>query len=317
MIAKQRGWLIERARSNFGIILSLELPYGRLRRSPGKGDGTFFITHNEGFFSCLTTFLWSVMDLYRLGQRCYIIDNSMGMKGFKTNDNLSSWYEVFERRDAPEIHALMSQPPLTETDPVAGSKCRRGVGKWPAYLLFDHHGEYLEEIHNVIGLQWLKAFVQAYLQPSKEVQQLCDYFVDTYRISSTPTLAVCYRGTDKYKEITPTPLEKYFEAVDTAITSDSSLEVLIQTDQAQVRDAFVSRYGERAKFITEMPVSAGTEVIHKDSSLCGDRSLFAKKLYAMCLAISKCKTVMTHTGNVGFFLAVHTIFAGNQLVQFR
>ncbi len=251
------------------------------------------------------------MGLYRLGQRCYVIDNSIGMRDFKSHEHLSSWYELFERRDAQEIHAPMRRPPLTETDPLAGGKCRRGVARWPAYLLFAHHGDHLEEIHNVIGLQWLNAFVQACLCPSREVQQLSDHFVEAYRMSSTPTLAVCYRGTDKHKEIIPTPIKTYFEAVDRAIAAASSLEVLIQTDQAQVRDAFVSRYGNKTKFITEMPVSAGTEVIHKDSALCGDRDLFSKKLYAMCLAVSRCKTVMTHTGNVGFFLALHTLLGGN------
>jgi len=316
-ISKARGRLIDEARRSFGINIRLELPYGSLLRSHDGRDGTFYPSHNEGLFSCLTTFMWSIMDLYRLGQKCYIVDNSMGMNDFKQKPGTSTWYELFEKRSAVDIHNLMAQRPLTEIDPGAGSFCRRGLGQWPEYMMFDHHGNYSEVVHKQIGLSWANAFLQAYLTPSHQVREICERFDEECRISSTPTISVYYRGTDKFLEVDPTPLEDYYDVVDQHLEQRPQLEILIQTDQEQVLNSFLDRYGRKAKYIKELPVSRGSVAIHKDSSICGNRGEFAKRLYAMCEAISNSDTIVTNTGNVGFFLALLATVKQRRVVQLQ
>jgi hypothetical protein len=154
------------------------------------------------------------------------------------------------------------------------------------------------------------------MTPSSEVLATSEMFETNCRICSVPTISVYYRGTDKHIEVKPTPIPVYFNTVNKLLAANPGAEILIQTDQAQVRELFVREYGHSCKYIKELPVTKGTAAIHSDKRLCGNREHFAKNLFAMCVAISKSQVVITSTGNVGLFLALHSLIAGKQVIQF-
>ncbi|MDZ4655871.1 MAG: hypothetical protein U1F44_08355 [Coriobacteriia bacterium] len=219
------------------------------------------------------------------------------MNSFKEVRGQSTWYRLFKKKSSGDIDRRMSTRPL-----------ERGH--------FDHHSDYYLVVNKHLGREWARAYVDAFMTPSDEVLETAEFFDEKYRIAMAPTIAVCYRGTDKHIEVKPTPISHYFATVDKLLVSKSDAEVLIQTDQEQVRDAFVERYGTRCKYIEELPVTTGDRVLHSDSKLCGDRDVFAKNLYAMCLALSKSDVLVTHTGNVGFFLALHMLILQKKVIQF-
>ena len=271
-------------------------PYGYFQRG-ASANGTLWMTHEAGFFSCLTTFMWTIIDLSRSGDLCHVVNNSLSMNYFKEVYGRWTWYELFEKREKAEIDHILSLPPIKQD-------------------YFDHHSDFHEIVGKHLGHSWTKAFLDAYMTPCSDLVEMANIFDEKYRISSAPTIAVCYRGTDKWAEVAPTPISDYFNAVNKQLTIYPGAEVLIQTDQAQVRDQFMMEYGSHCKFIEELPVTRGKRVLHSDRHLCGDRDLFAMRLYAMCLAISRSQTLVTHTGNVGFFLAMHTLINGKEVIQF-
>ena len=269
--------------------------YGYLQRG-GDDDGTLWTTHCAGLFSCLTTVMYTILDITRAADRCYDVNNSLGMNWFKETMWSNTWHDLFLKRERAEIDRFMNCKPRRPNQ-------------------FDVHGYYQEIVLEHLGPEWTGNFLQAYMTPSAEVQKTADIFTAKYRIASAPTIAVCYRGTDKYKEIKPIPVAVYFDIVDNLLTTESDAEILIQTDQAQVRDQFVRRYGQCCKYIEELPVTRGVKAIHNVPRLCGNRDLFARNLYAMCLALAGSDTVVTHTGNVSFFLAMHALLAGKRVIQ--
>ena len=182
---------------------------------------------------------------------------------------------------------------------------------------FDHHSDFHDIYETHLGATWVKALFSAYFTPHQSIVDLADLFDLKYHISSTPTIAVCYRGTDKHTEVQPTPISTYFQEVNKQMSLIADANILIQTDQAQVREQFFLEYGNRCKYIEELPATYGDKVLHLDHALCGDRNLFARKLYAMCLVISRCPVLITHTGNVGFFLALHCFMGGKKVIQLR
>ena len=273
----------------------IKLPHGYYQQG-GAAGGTLWATHDAGFFSCLTTIMWSMMDLARLGHACYAIDNSFGMHSFKEVPFSSTYETLFTKRPPGELDAILDCAPNQLSH-------------------FDHHSNFEFIIEQHLGLNWSRKFVEAYMQPSAEVKSIADELDRKYRISSTPTVLVCYRGTDKHTEITPTPVDQYYQQLDAVLGSIPSAEVLIQTDQAQIRDGFLQRYGPVCKFIQELPVTRGNTVLHLDRRLAGNRERFAKNLYAMCLMAERCHTLITHTGNVGFFLALQAILARRRVIQ--
>lgn len=273
----------------------IKLPYAYYQQG-GNADSTLWATHDAGLFSCLTTIMWSMIDLARLGHTCYAIDNTFGMQSFKEAAFTSTYETLFAKRSRKEVDTIFGCSPNKLTH-------------------FDHHSNFEQIIRLHLGDRWSREFVEAYMEPSTEVKLIADNFDRKYRISSAPTVLVCYRGTDKYTEIQPTPIAAYYEQLDRVLGAVPMAEILIQTDQAQIRDAFLQRYGTSCKFICELPVTRGKIVLHRERRLSGNPECFAKNLYAMCLMAGRCHTLITHTGNVGFFLALQALLAGKTVIQ--
>lgn len=273
--------------------------YGILERKEKDGFNYLWMTHDEaGIFSCLTTAMWTVLQIRGEGQICHSIDNSFSMSSFKKNRQENTWSKLFTPRSKVEIEAIMDSKPCST-------------------LRFDHHGNYSEIVAKHLGIDWAKSYIKAYMTPSKNVQKIADFFIRKYEISERTTIAVCYRGTDKHKEVAPSPLSEYYAKVDEILKSEPNCQILIQTDQKQVRDEFKKKYTNMCLFIEELPVTARKIAIHKQHIKGLGKDKFAKHLYSMCIAISASKYVITHTGNVGFFLALHTLLFKNTLIQLR
>ena len=265
----------------------------------GTLTGTLYLKNdaNSGLFSCLTTFIWTLIDINNSGQICYAVNNSLSMNWFKEAYGSCTWHDLFIKKERSEVRRLMSLGPQKNQH-------------------FDHHSDFHDIYENHLGASWVKALFSAYFTPHQSIIDLADLFDRKYHISSAPTIAVCYRGTDKHTEVQPTPISTYFQAVNDQLSAIKDANILIQTDQAQIRDQFMHEYGNRCKFIEELPATYGGKVLHLDHAICGDRDLFARKLCAMCLVVSRCSALITHTGNVGLFLALHCLVNNKKVVQF-
>jgi hypothetical protein len=277
----------------------LHLKYGLFQKG-GIREGTLWLRHGGedpvGLFSCLTVVMQTILTLHERGDLCIRVDNSLGMKSFKEVTYMNTWPEMFNEPSRESIDRLAKLNPFHTSE-------------------FDHHSDYKKIVESHLGLDWTRAYIEAYMQPSKLILDTAEAFDLNCQISKAPTLCVYYRGTDKYKEVPTVSLSKYYNIVDRLLEITPNAEVLIQTDQAQVREAFVSRYGGRCKFIPELPVTRGSKAIHNTRSLQGERQRFAVNLYAMCLAMSRGRVLITNSGNVGWFLALYTLLEGNEVIQ--
>jgi hypothetical protein len=70
----------------------------------------------------------------------------------------------------------------------------------------------------------------------------------------------------------------------------------------------LEKYSGRAFVIDELPVSQGIIGLHLDNNLKFDRFKHAQYLLAAMNLISHCNTVITHTGNIGYWQG---LFRGN------
>ena len=271
--------------------------YAILECKEQSGHNLLWMTHDRaGIFSCLTTAMWSTLQASEEGKVCHEINNSFSMSFFKNEKWKCTWVELFKKKSKAEIEAIMNVAPIS-------------------HEIFDHHSNYETILNSRLGPQWAQAYLSAYMSPSDAVLERANSFTQKYKILDCNTTTVCYRGTDKYTEIAPTPLYKYFGRIDEILANEEDWQIIIQTDQKQILDLFSKRYGEKCIHIEELPVTTGKKAIHNNQKLCGDREMFAVNLLAMCLAVSKSKYLITHTGNVGLFLALNSLLAGNKVIQ--
>jgi len=127
--------------------------------------------------------------------------------------------------------------------------------------------------------------------------------VRQYNIDYENTIGLCYRGTDKWLEIAQIQPEYYIQEVKRLITKEPGLRILIQTDQQQIRDLLAEALGERAFFLSELPVSSSPIPVHDLSDSERGISNFEndQRMLAVVTILSKCKYTITHTGSIGLW----------------
>lgn len=289
--------LLKHMRNNKGQIILF--PYGCLELGDIHRGNILWTRHDCGLFSCLNTTMWALTNIHESGNTCDIIDNTYSMQAFKNKPEMQTWSELF-----------------TPPDPTMVADFKKARPR--RYGHFDHHDpSYTNVIKRHIGSHYFARLMNTYFSPSRSIRERANMFLSKYRITDLPTVSVCYRGTDKHTEIKPTSLDVYFRNVDEQLEIYKDAEVLIQTDQEQVREEFLNRYGSKCKYILELPASRGEIVIHKDPGMRLDRAMFAQDLIAMSLALSKSRVVITHTGNTGFFLAAQAVLNHTKVIQLR
>jgi hypothetical protein len=266
------------------VVLGQPRAEGIVKGEYGYWDGAIYLhTHNEGFFSVCSTALLELARRHPITAR---VDASKAFDAFKDDPGLDCWSCFFAQPNGT--------PPTLK----------------PAFFAHSlhHHSRY-----EMLNFAEAKQLISHYFMPSHEVQERLDALTKSYEFDPERTLCICYRGTDKYTEVSPHPLEDYVIAAKSILRNEPKLRVLVQTDQAQVREQLVDQLGTNAFFFHELPVTHTSQVIHK--VIQAERKEFGQTLLAVTLLMARCRHLITHTGNVAYWSALFRGHSDN-LVQF-
>ncbi len=243
-------------------------------------DCIYYSTHDSGLFSNCSTTMEDVLSLNRAGVRNISISYLYGMRLYKDQYDDDIYPRLFERQ--------------TSLIPSDG----------PAFGALDVHRPYRD-----LPLQGLNSVVNCLFWPSSKVLMTADGWKMKTNLKPRSTIAIYYRGTDKAKELSLAPIDDYIGLVERIDRqSGLSLDILIQTDQSQVRDAIVTRFGSRVKYFEELPVTTGRKGIHKltmGRAAVSERVEFARNMIAAVNIISQCSYIITSTCNVGAWIAFY------------
>jgi hypothetical protein len=259
---------------------------------------TLYSTHIAGLFSCLCTIMWTIRQVQAsAGELPETINNRFGMRWNKTWLQSKSFGKHFVDPSPASLSALEALPP---GEPV-----------------FNHHGSYAGLFGQQLQADWLRAYFDCYMKPTDALRQRIEHLTTKYKLTARRTVVTCYRGTDKKIEVVPDPLDMYIAATRKMMAETDAEQILIQTDQTQVRDEFRRIFGGSCIFIEELPTTEGSVVMHLTNDKLPDRDAWTMDLLAMCFALSACRGIVTHTGNVGFFLAMMAMLNGAKVVQLK
>ena len=158
-------------------------------------------------------------------------------------------------------------------------------------------------IYEDMNFEKLNPYILNYFLPSDIVRTKQEEFVRKYKIEYESTIGLCYRGTDKWLEVAQIQPEFYVHEVERLLAKHSDLRVLVQTDQQQIRDRFMKALGERAFFLTELPVSSSPTPVHYMSE--SERGIsnfeWGTRVLAAVNILAKCGYTITHTGSIGLW----------------
>jgi len=244
-------------------------------------NGEFYHDTNDGFFSCLSVILYEL--LYKEGLVTEI-NTTHSFTPYKDTPNLNTWPLMFDKF---EEHILCK----TNSEKI------REVFYTPDLV---NKENYVQDIDLSLFLPWIKK----YFTPSIFVEKIVNYIEQKYNIDYSNTIAIHYRGTDKYLEVSPTPLEEYIGLADKLLTENPNFKILIQSDDEDIMNKMLNHFDSKCFYFDELPQSSDGRGLHVHG-LVKDKFKYGIYYLSSILIISKCKHVITHRGNGGFWTLLY------------
>lgn len=230
------------------------------------------LKHSGGFFSCCSVACYDIIKYIKQHQSVPEVDFS---KTF-------SLYKDFQDQNVYNMCFKFNQSQELNFDKISKINYKR-------ISLFDYKNEDLVSIEPII---------QKWFNPSDLVLEYVQFFIKKYEIDTSRTLAICFRGTDKFIDIEETSYESFISHVPSIIKNEDINRVFIQTDQIQFIDFFKNYYPNIPVFnIQEIPTTNSKKHLYK-GIIEENKTSHAQMFLAAMQILSSCKFLINHTGNV-------------------
>ena len=264
--------------------------YRNGRKFSESENNRLYLLHDSGFFSNCSALLLS---LAQGSTHPVVIDASKSFSHFTERERSFDWNRYFKA--APST--VLGNPQEWRQSRVA----RR----------LPHHS-----IYGLLDFRITNEIVKNYFEPSEEVLRRAQEIEKEYLpVRLAELLVVCVRGTDKGTEVRQSSINSYVRKARRLQKQNHKLRVWIQTDQAQIRDLLMEELGPKSFSLDVLPVTLGSTVIHKSATI-PTKNQFTTDLVALTWLMSRVHSVITYTGNVGYWIA---LFRGSarRLYQLR
>jgi hypothetical protein len=232
---------------------------------------TYFLTYNAGLLSCSSV---TLSDITTSGRTVRKIKSNFGMSLYKKWLLRNNWKSFFQI------------PILTNSSQLASAQSEiypKDIHDWWGK---DYASIPFKTVQEPIGL---------YFRLSPEVVKFSDSFVDKYEISLEETIGVHYRGTDKQTEIETPSLTQFISQTSQFMQEMANPKILLLTDEPDVVAGFEAAFPKAVITISELAVPGGSIGAHILDSK--EPEVQGQIFLAILSLVSKCKKVVTHTGN--------------------
>jgi hypothetical protein len=259
------------------LALASKLPgiSGLLKFQPGKFGffvrDTYFLTYNAGLMSCSTT---ALSDITASGRKVTKIKSNFGMSLYKKwllRNNWKSFFQNPTQENSPEFVL-----PEGKTYP-------KDIHDW---WVRDYADVPVKDVLDAVGL---------FFRLSPKVVKLSDGFVEKYGINLEETIGVHYRGTDKQTEIETPSLTEFISQTRQFMQQMTNPKILLLTDEPAVTIGFEAAFPKAVITVTELATPGGSIGAHILDSK--EPEVQGQIFLAILSLVSKCKKVVTHTGN--------------------
>lgn len=250
----------------------LEVP---LNGQPKYGkfvDETYVFTRSSGFFSEMST---ALLDLALLGAKVKKLDTTRALLWFKDTPEEDLFAHIFRR-----------------------SKGRGKTSSWLASNL-PHHSIYAKlPFHEIAPIR------KRWFSPTRDICSRARGITQASGVQPSKMIAVNLRGSHKYKEVDPTPVEHWVTVVGRLRALHPGLTVCVFSDDQDLVDQFSAQAPfPTVDFGQEVRTRGGSSIVNafRSEPL---RSEATKNFVARTLVVSKARFVVTHTGNTAYWTAL-------------
>lgn len=241
--------------------------------------------HNAGFFSNSTIRLMDIVTYYnRNGRLPDEVDSSEQWMDYRSynGERMDTYY--FTEQNNIEGFGLVDSPYCT-TDCMA--------------FQFNDYKQ--------LKFNQLKPFVDKYFTPSDIVTDILKGYQDKYNLYYKNLCAVFYRGNDKVREMSVSPYDVFINKAREIKEANPSIRFLVQPDETEFLQAFMAAFPDSIYFTETPSINKQNSAVFIETKQ-PERKEYGAKFFAALLALSKCHTLITHSGNCGLWA---TLYRGN------
>jgi hypothetical protein len=235
------------------------------------------ITHNSGFFSCyskrLEGIIWFLNTYKRLPD---FVDSSEQFSLYKENVHTDLTPLYFDVNHVPIIHKHI--------------------------IHFHNDMQFLD--YRVLDFNGINSIIENYFLPSNHVINMVGLYEKKYSIDYNNTCAVFYRGNDKATETNIASHENFILKAIEIKEKNSSITFLVQSDETEFIELFLKEFPESI-IIQEVPHMSKQNSSISHELPRGERAEFGVKFFAAVLVVSRCKHLITHSGNCGLWAVLY------------
>jgi len=237
--------------------------------------------HNAGFFSNCTIRLLDIVSFFNSNK--------------KLPDEVDSSEQFLHYKSYPGENMI---PVYFNEETNVVLQC-----EYPVNIRMDCMAIQFDSYRN-IDFRNVLLFVKKYFEPSDIVKIILNDFEDKYKLDYPNLCSVFYRGNDKSREMEIAPYSLFIEKAKEVRSLNPDIKFLVQPDEVEFLEAFLIEFPDSIYF-TETPYISKSDTSVFFELPLYERGLYGARFFAAVLALSKCKHVITHSGNGALWLSLY------------
>lgn len=239
------------------------------------------ITHNAGFFSCCSVKLTKIIEFINSNKRLPDnVDSSEQFRLYKKKErcNKDITFDYFGHyENVPDVNII--------------------------HPIDYNHNHQFKNYAN-LDYKCITPLIKKYFSPSTEINKIINNIEKKYNIVYANTLAVYYRGTDKFIETQIASFNHFYNKIIEIVNINKDINILIQTDSANFIDYINDKNLKNVVIIDENKTSYTNRGIHHEQSY---NTNYQDMFYFLStiIIISKCKYIICNSGNCSIWTMLY------------
>ena len=241
------------------------------------------ITHNAGFFSCLSIRLEKILEYFNNNKVLPdVVDSSEQFREYKVNpsDDLTHYFFIENNIDIPyitkvEITSTNNEPQFSD--------------------------------YKLLNFNAIKPFIDKYFSITPAIGEKINFLETKYKIEYDNICAVRYRGNDKAIETNAPTYSEIIEQAKKIKLANPQINFVLQSDESEFLENFINSFPESIIF-QEIPPIKKCNMCPNFAIPIENRLTTISYFLASIKIISKAKYIITTSGNGELWVC---IFRGN------
>jgi hypothetical protein len=253
---------------------------------------------NSGFFSCCTDKLRGVLQFHNQNNVLPYIDSSEQWELYKDDgiENIQQWWggtvDIFNKNDITDKFFKIKEVQDFDKENFSANCIT------PFVCNDDQYCNYHE-----INYNYINKITNLYFDFANSITKLKKKLISKYKIQSNKTIAVCYRGNDKFLETNLPSYQDMLYKILEVKSKNPNHKILIQSDEIEFCDFIIEAIPDCFLIEETKKINKTTNAVQYTIPK-GSRLENAQTFLSVMSLISECSNVILNSGNVGLWICL-------------